>query len=585
MALVLVVDDDPVGRELLHTLLRYAGHTTLEAADGAQALEAALRQPPDLVVADVLMPTMDGFEFVRRLREHAQFSATPVIFYSASYLEKEARHLAQRCGVTEILTKPCEPERMIETIQRALGQPQTPVTAPPEEEFLHEHVSLLTHKLLQNPTEAVARLKALVALGLEQASEHDPQRLLSSFCHAARRIIGAQYAVLAVVDPEAHTLRYSCTAGMPPERAANLADVILTALPERISASHKRDLRGDSERAGLPPAHPPVNEVLTEPVVSLGQVRACLYLSNRIGPDGFSEDDIGLARLMTAQLGRVYANAQLYAQVQRHMGALETEVYERKRAQEEVQQLNAELEQRIAMRTAALKEANEELEAFAQTVAHDLKAPLRAINGFSSLLRGQYNTALPSEGQRFLEVICDNSRAMNRLIEDLLAFSRCARQPLQVRTVNMEELVREVVAEVAPQHRPAAETSISIGTLPEGCGDRNLLRQVWVNLISNAFKYAREREQVRIEIGGRIRSHETVYFVRDNGAGFAMQDAPSLFTAFRRLHGDEMAEGEGVGLSICRRIVQRHGGTVWADGEPGRGATFQFSLPRGPIST
>lgn len=584
MAQVLVVDDDPVGRELLHTLLSYGGHETREASDGAQALELALNSRPDLIVADVLMPTMDGFEFVRRLREYPQFAATPVIFYSASYLEAEARHLAQRCGVIDILVKPCEPQRLMEIINRALQMPHAPVLAPSAEEFHHEHVNLLTSKVLQSSGDAVGRLKALIELGLEHASEHDPQRLLSGFCSAARKIIGARYAVVAVVEGVERTLHFRHAAGVDPVIAGSLAEVQLSATPERLAARRLEGLSGDPLQVGLPPAHPPVHGLLAEPVTSLGQVQACLYLTNKLGASGFSDDDQALARILAAQLGRIYANAHLYAQVKHQMGNLETEIYERKRAQEEVQQLNAELEQRITIRTAALKEANEELEAFAQTVAHDLKAPLRAINGFSNLLMGQFGSALPSEGQRFLQIVCTNARSMNRLIEDLLSFSRFSRQALSAHQVDMNSIARSAADEVSAEHGDR-QINMHIGNLPAASGDPGLLKQVWSNLISNAFKYTGERVHTVIEISGKERPTEIIYCVRDNGIGFPMHEAPALFAAFRRLHSDPKFEGEGVGLSICKRIIQRHGGTVWAEGDVGHGAAFYFTLPRTPVSS
>lgn len=582
MALVLVVDDDPTGRELLHTLLDYAGHRTVEAADGVQGLEQALQQPPDLIVADVLMPTMDGIEFVRRLREIPQFINTPVIFYSASYLESEARDLARRCDVREILTKPCEPQRIIDTISRALGTGTGSVPLPPDHE-LQRHQSGLASRFLPNPSDAAGQLRALIDLGLEQASEQDPQRLLASFCLAARKIIGTQYAVIGVIDPVARTIHYRYTAGMDAAVAQNMAQSVLSLTPERISARRTTIATGDAQEAGLPPSHPPVQEILVEPVSGMGQSYACLYLSNKLGTSGFTDEDQGLARVLAAQLARIYANAYLYNQVQRQMSSLETEIYERKRAQEEIQQLNAELEQRIANRTSALKEANEELEAFAQTVAHDLKSPLRAINGFARLLADQYGPSLPADGQRYLEVVCSNARSLHQLVDHLLSFSRFARQPLSARSIDMTAMTHEVCNELSEQF-PEQQLALHISVLPVCTGDPDLMRQVWTNLIHNAFKFSSQREHCIIEIGGRPRVTEYLFYIRDNGSGIAPNEGPALFSAFRRPpageNGGNGGNGGGVGLSICKRIIQRHGGTIWADGEPGVGTTIYFTLPR-----
>ncbi|HEX4939088.1 MAG TPA: ATP-binding protein, partial [Candidatus Kapabacteria bacterium] len=420
------------------------------------------------------------------------------------------------------------------------------------------------------------RLKALIDLGLEQAAEQDPQRLLASFCAAARKIIGARYAVVAVTDQASRTLHYRFTAGMDASVANAVSEAVLSLTPERISSQHLQIASGDAQMAGLPPSHPPVHDVIREPIASLGQVFGCLFLANKLGEARFSAEDRGLARVMTAQLARIYANASLYAQVQRQMSNLETEIYERQRAQEEVQQLNAELEQRIAIRTAALKEANAELEAFSQTVAHDLQTPLRAVNGFAKLLNDQYGASLPPEGKRFLDVVSSNARSMHQLLENMLAFARFAQQSLNVRPLDMTTLAHQACNDVHEHYR-ARELDVHIDALPSAPGDPLLLRQVWHNLLDNACKFSGPQDPIRIEVGGRQRSTECLYWVRDFGQGFASDQAGQLFSSFRR--GSSMAS-DGVGLSVCKRIIQRHGGSIWADGAPGAGATFWFTLPR-----
>jgi len=262
---------------------------------------------------------------------------------------------------------------------------------------------------------------------------------------------------------------------------------------------------------------------------------------------------------------------------QRAKLALINDVTARKKAEREIQQLNLELEQRVQQRTAELEAANKELEAFSYSVSHDLRAPLRAVDGFSQAVLEDYGTQLPKEGQHYLQTIREGAQRMGVLIDDLLTFSRLSRLPLKREKVNTTRLVGDVLEDLNTQ-KNGRKIDIRIGQLPSCEGDTALLKQVWLNLLSNALKYTRKRDAATVEVGAKRDNGHNIYFVADNGTGFDMQYAHKLFGVFQRLHREDEFEGTGVGLAIVQRVINRHGGRVWAEAEPEKGATFYFTL-------
>ena len=423
---ILIVDDHPMNRKLLSAQLEAEGIAVSEAGDGAEALAALEREPADVVISDVLMPNMDGYQLCHTMRKTARLKNIPCILYSNTFVSESSRKLGLEFGADLFLNKPA-------------------------------------------PVEAIlAAVHEVVAKG-----------------------------------------------GWHAQRASRTVEHLKETHP------YSKHLIRELERE---------NTEADETRRRLLEVNHKLLL--------------GTKRLETLEA--------------------------------ELRESNEELERRVAERTAELQAANEELEAFSYSVSHDLRAPLRAIDGFSQAVVEDYGPQLPEECRRYLQTIRDGAQRMGALVDDLLAFSQLSRQPIKKQSITTANLVCAALEELGSHGQKSHE--VQVGDLPPCEGDPKLLKQVWINLLSNALKYTRKRDCVIVEVGSMRQGGETVYFVRDNGTGFDMRYAGKLFGVFQRLHRVEDYEGTGVGLAIVQRIVHRHGGRVWADAAVDRGATFYFTL-------
>jgi len=624
MAKILVVDDRPTNRQLLLTLLGYSGHQMFEAADGAEALARVHADRPDLVITDILMPTMSGYEFVQRLRhdDDADTQRMPVIFYTATYSEPQAIKLAEACDVKIVLPKPCDPERVLaavnETLQLNQSMPlpqaaQQRVAVAAREARLAENVmadylrdlnavkqgfvelverpapsgidhtqltelSTMFSRTIAGLSLMAARLSALVHAGLALLHERDAEQVVRHAFDAACGVVGSSYAAIGVfTEDEAH-LRFVF--------AKNIATDIYNKshgwqLIDMLS--HQRNvirLKAEPEEyvLGLPTGHPPVSSFLGVPIATADQIYGWMYFGDRLGAEEFSDEDERVAATLALQLALLHENFLLYDTLQNHAVKLQLEMAERRRAEQELLRLNESLEARVAERTAELQVANKELEAFTFSVSHDLRAPLTTIAGFVKLLLQEDASALgAAEQHSFLQYIDTSTHRAMSIIDALLRLSQLSRQMLERQPVDLNVLVSEVARNLSLQ-QPDRQVTVEVAALPVCMGDAELLKQVFANLLSNAFKFTRPQPNAKVTVGWRRQDDSNVYFVADNGVGFNPAHSEKLFAAFQRDHSDAQFEGTGIGLSIVQRIVQRHGGRAWAESTPNQGATFYFSL-------
>ena len=448
---ILIAEDSPTQAEQLKHILTRHGYRVSAAKNGREALALLNIRKPMIVISDVVMPEMDGYQLCRRIKEDENFKDIPVIMVTSLSDPKDVLK-GLECGADNFIVKPYEEQYLLSRIRY-----------------------LLANKDLRESEEAKTGVNILFT--------------------------GQSYSI-----------------------TSNRLQILNLLLSTYETAVQKN------------------------------------------------------SDLIKAQNKLRALNEQLEQKVEERTAALKAEISERKRAEQEIRKLNEELERRVIDRTAQLQFANNELEAFAYSVSHDLRVPLRAIDGFSLILLDEYTDKLDDEGKRLLSIVRENTKKMGQLIDDLLQFSRAGRKEIVRSEINMEELAHKAFNELKPT---AGERNVDlkINSLPPAYGDTSVIYQILINLISNALKYTKPKDAAVVEIGGREEKRENIYYVKDNGVGFDMRYVNKLFGIFQRLHSPEDFEGTGVGLALVQRIIHKHGGRVWAEGKINEGASFYFTLP------
>ncbi len=540
---ILLVDDNPTNLSVAVDYLAEHGFQIIVARDGETGLRLARQEQPDLILLDVRLPGADGFEVCRRLKADERTQEIPVIFMTI-VTKAEDKVRGFEVGGVDYITKPFQHEEVLARVTTHLCLRDLTRRFKEANESLERRVEERTTAL----TQANQELQAEIAerIGAEVALKRERSLIAN--------IMETSPVGITMVNREGQVTFANSQA----ERVLGLIKDEITQRTYNAPAWRITDFTGG----------PFSDEKL--PFRQVMATRQPVYdVQHAIQwPGGH--------RVFLAINGAPILDES--GQVESVVFAIQ-DITKRRRAEAEIRQLNQKLEQRVADRTAQLKAANKELEAFAYSVSHDLRAPLRHIDGFLELLKKQTAGALNERSQHYIANISDAARRMGQLIDDLLTFSRMGRNELIKMPVDLGVLVEEIIQELEPEMY-GRSIHWHITDLPTITGDRATLRLVLVNLLSNALKFTRGCASANIEVGCQAGEKEVVIFIRDNGVGFDMAFADKLFGVFQRLHPAGEFEGTGIGLANVRRIISRHGGHTWAEGALNQGATFFFSLPR-----
>ena len=521
-ARVLIVDDEAAHMRALCDTLQQEGYLTRGFTSGLEAVAALREQPFDVLLTDLMMPQIDGIALLHACREIDRDLACIVMTGHGTIATAVE---ALKAGALDYVLKPFKVNNILAVLARAL----TVRSLQLENIQLRESVSIYE-----------------LARAITQGLDHD--EIVERTLAAASQQSDANAVYLLVPGAEGGRLRVAGTAG--PGAQALESTATKEALEHWLArAQGELEAPARSSEPHALFAHPFDSRIgVALPIVAGGRFFGVLGFSSARAQRRISPGQLKALEVLARTAATAFATAGLVTDLRR---------------------MNEGLELRVRERTRDLEIANKDLESFSYSVSHDLREPLRAVEGFCEMFRTEFGADIPEPGRKILERIWAGASRMSQLINDLLHFSRFSREPLSCTRVALHELVQQIVARLK-ERLGERQLTVQIAELPDCHGDRALLEQVLVNLLSNAFKFTAGRDAARVEVGVLRQGQAAVYYVRDNGVGFDMRYADKLFGVFQRLHSQEAFEGTGIGLSIVHRIITRHGGRVWADEPPRR---------------
>jgi PAS domain S-box-containing protein len=608
LASILIVDDKTVNILALKTLLEREDREIFEAKSGKEALTLAMNKELDLIILDVQMPDMDGFEVAQYLKSNKKTRNIPIIFASAEKTERKSMMKGFDEGAVDYLFKPLDPEMTKAKVSILLKiQLQ-------QKQLMEKNLSLERSALLINNSADIIgvvdpntfaideiNLAFSTILGYDESEAKGNSLLLflgnedrskiKDLSHSKRDFLSFETSIycknrslkwldwkVVLKDQKWYVNARDITDVKHVERIRNYLAAVVKQSNDAIYI-YDEEGRIISWNHGA------------EKIYGYSEAEALKMKIWNIIPDFLHKDAEALFNTIfagekvqmletkrvtkTGKFVDVLFSASIIADMgeqHRSVAITERDITLQKAADEQIRLLNSHLSKNIAQ----LEQTNDELETFSYSVSHDLRSPLRIVNGNAHILEEDYGDKLDDEAKSVIGKIKNNVARMNLLIEDLLTLAKIGQRGLSKNNVKMGQLVNDVISEINSSTPNNAD--IKIGDLPDVTGDASLLHQVWQNLISNAIKYSSKKTNPEVQIGTVSNDDGVVYFVRDNGSGFDMKYAAKLFGAFQRFHTADEFEGTGIGLAIVKRIISKHGGAIWADAKPDEGATFFFTI-------
>lgn len=614
---LLIVDDTPANIFALQEILTHPRRNLISAASGKEALKIVLDKEIDLIILDVQMPEMDGFEVAQIIKSSARTKDIPIIFASAEKKEHQFVMKGFEEGAIDYLYKPLNAE-VLEAKVSILLQLHLQKKELQEKNRLLEKDALLINNsadiiCIINPStlkfeEVNKAAVSILGYSLDEMKGSSLLLYISEEDIPLVKKLSTSDAEKITFETQVYTkdrnlkwLQWKIISkkGLWFANARDVTEIkeveqirnyLATVVKQSGDAIYLHDEEGqiiswntgaesiygfsETEALDMRIWNVVPNHLMAEKQEVINQVlqgeKIELLETKRTTKFGKIIDVLFSASVIKDNQDNIVSIA-----------ITERDITEKKKYEEQLKQQAEELmsqAEQLERSMEKVSEANKELESFSYSVSHDLRAPLRSINGFADMVVKSYSDKLDEEGVRMLNIIKDSAIKMGDLIDDLLEFSRMSRIELVKKEIAFGELA-ETVAEELTQTEPEKKKYITIKELPSAYGDKAMLKQVLTNLVSNAIKYSGKVEKPEIEIGALNEDNRTVFYVKDNGAGFDMEYAQKLFGVFQRLHSTKDFEGTGVGLALSHRIISRHGGEIWAKAEVDKGATFYFTLP------